>query len=62
MYWHLGERINKDVLHDRSTKYDKDIVSTLSAQLMDDPTFYIGFCFNSRSFTSGSQLTADSLV
>ena len=34
MYWHIGERINKEVLHDQRAEYGKAIVSTLSAQLI----------------------------
>ena len=33
MYWHIGERINKDVLHDERAEYGKQIVSTLSTKL-----------------------------
>ena len=33
MYWHIGERINKEVLHDQRAEYGKAIVSTLSTQL-----------------------------
>lgn len=33
MYWHIGERINKEVLHDKRAEYGKAIVSTLSTQL-----------------------------
>lgn len=33
MYWHIGERINRDVLHDKRAEYGKAIVSTLSTQL-----------------------------
>lgn len=45
MYWHIGERINSDVLHDKRADYGKAIVSTLSAQLMD----LYGKDFNARS-------------
>ena len=34
MYWHIGERINRDVLHDKRAEYGKAIVSTLSTQLL----------------------------
>ena len=34
MYWHIGERINKEVLHDQRAEYGKAIVSTLSTQLL----------------------------
>lgn len=33
MYWHIGELINKEVLHDQRAEYGKAIVSTLSTQL-----------------------------
>ena len=34
MYWNIGKRINKEVLHDNRAEYGKSIVSTLSAQLI----------------------------
>ena len=45
MYWHIGERINKEVLHDKRAEYGKAIVSTLSAQLVN----LYGKDFNSRN-------------
>ena len=33
MYWNIGKRINKEVLHDNRAEYGKSIVSTLSTQL-----------------------------
>ena len=33
MYWHIGERINKEVLHDKRAEYGKALVSTLSTLL-----------------------------
>lgn len=45
MYWHIGERINKEILHDQRAEYGKAIVSTLSAQLME----LYGKDFNSRN-------------
>ena len=45
MYWHIGERINRDVLHDKRAEYGKAIVSTLSAQLTDQ----YGKDFNARN-------------
>lgn len=45
MYWHIGERFNRDILHDKRDEYGKAIVSTLSAQLMD----LYGKDFNSRN-------------
>ena len=44
MYWHIGERINRDVLGSQRAAYGKQIVSTVSAQLQED--------FNSRGFAS----------
>ncbi len=35
MYWHIGERINKDVLHDERAEYGKQIVSTVSTKLTE---------------------------
>lgn len=35
MYWTIGARINKEVLHDRRAEYGKAIVSTLSTQLQE---------------------------
>ena len=33
MYWHIGERINRDVIGNNRAEYGKQIVSTVSAQL-----------------------------
>ena len=33
MYWHIGERINRDVLSNQRAEYGKQIVSTVSTQL-----------------------------
>lgn len=33
MYWHIGERINRDVLGNERAAYGKRIVSTVSTQL-----------------------------
>ena len=33
MYWHIGERINRDVLGNERAEYGKQIVSTASRQL-----------------------------
>ena len=52
MYWHIGERINKEVLHDQRAEYGKAIVSTLSAQLME----LYGRDFNSRNLHRMMQL------
>lgn len=35
MYWHIGERINKDVLGNERAAYGKQIVATLSRQLTE---------------------------
>ena len=34
MYWHIGERINREVLGNERTECGKQIVATVSAQLM----------------------------
>ena len=33
MYWHIGERINRDVLGNERAEYGKQIVATVSRQL-----------------------------
>lgn len=33
MYWHIGERINREVLGNQRAEYGKQIVSTVSTQL-----------------------------
>ena len=35
MYWHIGERINREVLGNRRAEYGKQIVSMVSRQLQD---------------------------
>ena len=35
MYWHIGERINRDVLGYERAEYGKQIVATLSRQLQN---------------------------
>ncbi len=42
MYWHIGERINRDVLGNQRAEYGQQIVSTVSAQLQEE--------FNSKGF------------
>lgn len=36
MYWHIGERINREVLDNQCAEYGKQIVSTVSTQLHKD--------------------------
>jgi len=36
MYWHIGERINRDVLGNQRAEYGKQIVSALSTQLQEE--------------------------
>ena len=33
MYWHIGERINREVLGNERAEYGKQIVATVSRQL-----------------------------
>lgn len=33
MYWHIGERINREVLENRRAEYGKQIVATVARQL-----------------------------
>ena len=35
MYWHIGERINRDVLANQRAEYGKQIVATVSQQLQN---------------------------
>lgn len=36
MYWHIGERINRELLHYQRAEYGKQIVSTVSTQLQEE--------------------------
>ena len=36
MYWHIGERINREVLGNERAEYGKQIVSTVSTQLQNE--------------------------
>ena len=36
MYWHIGERINRDVLHGERAAYGKQIVETISQRLTEE--------------------------
>ena len=36
MYWHIGERINRDVLGNKRAEYGKQIVATVARQLQDE--------------------------
>ena len=36
MYWHIGERINREVLGNQRAEYGKQIVSTVSTQLQEE--------------------------
>ena len=36
MYWHIGERINREVLGNERAEYGKQIVVTVSRQLQED--------------------------
>jgi predicted nuclease of restriction endonuclease-like (RecB) superfamily len=36
MYWHIGKRINRDILGKQRAEYGKQIVSTLSSQLAEE--------------------------
>ena len=36
MYWHIGERINREVLGNQRAEYGKQIVSAVSTQLQED--------------------------
>lgn len=36
MYWHIGERINREVLENQRAEYGKQIVATVARQLQED--------------------------
>ena len=36
MYWHIGERINHEVLGNQRAEYGKQIVATVSRQLQEE--------------------------
>ena len=36
MYWHIGERINREVLGNERAEYGKQIVATVSRQLQEE--------------------------
>lgn len=36
MYWHIGERINREVLGNERAEYGKQIVSAVSTQLQEE--------------------------
>ena len=36
LYWQVGNRINKEILKDQRAEYGKQIVVTLSQQLLED--------------------------
>ena len=36
MYWHIGERINRDVLGNQRAEYGKQIVATVSRQIQEE--------------------------
>ena len=46
LYWHIGERINREVLGNQRAEYGKRIVSTVSAQLQQE---YGGQEFSTRN-------------
>src|SRR3954453_18532849 len=36
LYWHVGERIRREVLQEKRAEYGADIVATLSRQLVEE--------------------------
>lgn len=36
LYWHIGKRINQEVLQDKRAEYGQQVVATLSRQLSDE--------------------------
>ncbi len=53
MYWHIGERINREILGNQRAEYGKQIVSTLSTQLQQE---YGGQEFSERNLRRMMQL------
>ena len=56
MYWHIGERINRDVLGNERATYGKQIIATVSRQLQ---TWYGSKGFEERTIT-GVKIVLDS--
>ena len=46
LYWHIGRRIREDVLNEKRAQYGKEIVVTLSRQLVTE----YGTCFSRSLF------------
>ena len=42
IYWHIGDRINKNVIHDERAEYGKQIVSIVSTQFVSQGCPYNG--------------------
>ncbi len=36
LYWHIGRRINTEILHDKRAEYGKQIIANLSKQLTSE--------------------------
>jgi hypothetical protein len=36
MYWHIGERINREVLDNKRAEYGKQIVASVARQLQEE--------------------------
>ncbi len=47
MYWHIGDRINREVLGNQRAEYGKQIVSQVATQLQDEygkKGFELSYC------------------
>lgn len=53
LYWHIGERINREILGNQRAEYGKQIVSTVSTQLKRE---YGGSEFSERNLRRMMQL------
>ena len=51
MYWHIGERINREVLGNQRAEYGKQIVSQVSTQLQEE-SHPLDCCFVPRAARS----------
>lgn len=61
LYWHIGNRVRKEILNDERAEYGQEIVSTVSRQLMG----YYGNSFtdkNLRRMIQFSELFPDEQI
>ncbi len=54
MYWHIGERINREVLDNQRAEYGKQIVATVSRQLQEEFGFLHPYYYPKHAVTNMS--------